>query len=186
MNLRKLIVALVALVGCTFSYAQKVALKNNLLMDGMASPNLGVEFRTGARTSLEIPVSANLWSFSDTKKFKHIALQPEFRWWTCQPFAGHFFGIHAHYASFNVGGIDPFDTIKKSRYEGWLTGGGLTYGYTWILAPRWSLEASVGAGYTYFSYDKFPCGKCQPRSYHKNKHYLGPTKAALTLVFMIK
>jgi len=186
MDLRKLTIVLIALVGCTSAYAQKVALKNNFLMDGMASPNLAVEFRTGIRTTLEIPASVNLWSFSDDKKFKHIAVQPEFRWWTCQPFSGHFFGIHAHYASFNAGGIGPFNTIKNNRYEGWLAGGGVTYGYTWILAPRWSLEASVGAGYAYLSYDKFPCGKCQPKSYHKNKHYFGPTKAALTLVFMIK
>ena len=166
--------------------AQKVALNNNLLIDGMASVNLGVEFKAGKRTTINIPASLNLWSFSDDKKFKHFAIQPEFRWWACQPFAGHFWGIHAHYASYNAGGIGPFDAVKEHRYEGWLAGGGISYGYNWILAPRWSLEAEVGAGYAYLSYDKFPCGKCQPASGHENKHYFGPTKLGLSLVFLIK
>ena len=103
---------------CTLARAQKIALKNNLLMDGMASPNLGVEFKVGGRTTLDVPVSWNLWSFSNDKKFKHFAVQPELRWWKCQPFTGHFLGVHAHYASYNVGGIGPFRTIKDNRYEG--------------------------------------------------------------------
>ena len=183
---KEIILLITATVFCTVASAQKVAIKNNLLMDGMASPNLGIEFKTGNRNTLEIPASFNLWNFSDDRKFKHFAVQPEFRWWLCEPFTGHFWGIHAHYAFYNVGGIGPFSSIKNNRYEGWVAGAGLSYGYNWIISPRWSIEFSVGAGYAYFSYDKYPCGKCQPKSYHKNKHYFGPTKAALTLVYLIK
>ncbi|WP_295940333.1 DUF3575 domain-containing protein [uncultured Alistipes sp.] len=183
---KKIILLFIALVSCTLVSGQKVALKNNLLMDAMASPNLGIEFKTGKRTTLEIPASLNLWSFSSDKKFKHVAVQPEFRWWSCQPFAGHFWGIHAHYASYNVGGIGPFTTIKDNRYDGWLAGAGFTYGYNWVLGRRWSLEATVGVGYAYMSYDKYGCGKCQPLDKRGTKHYFGPTKIGLTLVFLIK
>lgn len=184
---RKTIITLLITVGfCSFANAQKLALKNNLLMDAMASVNLEFEFKVGERTTINIPGSFNAWNFNDDKKFKHIATQPEFRWWLCSPFTGHYFGIHAHYAFYNVGGIGPFTALKENRYEGWLAGGGVSYGYNWILSPRWSLEATVGVGYAYLDYDKFPCGKCEPASGHENKHYFGPTKFGLTLVFLIK
>ena len=171
---------------CMFASAQKVAVKNNLLMDAMASVNFGVEFKTGVRTTLNIPASMNLWSFSDDKKFKHVAVQPEFRWWKCQPFTGHFLGVHAHYASYNVGGIGPFKTIKDNRYEGWLIGAGVSYGYNWILAPRWSLETTVGIGYAHMTHDKYACGKCQPKIGREHVNYFGLTKLGLTLVFLLK
>ena len=186
MQTQKLILVLIAVLSCAVTSAQKIALKNNLLMDAMASPNLSLEFKVGTRMTIDIPASLNLWSFSDTKKFKHFAVQPEVRWWLCQPFTGHFWGVHAHYASYNVGGIGPFKTIKDNRYEGWLTGAGISYGYNWILAPRWSIEATVGVGYAYLSYDKYPCGKCQPLTRHRTTHYFGQTKFALTLVFLFK
>ncbi|WP_075557711.1 DUF3575 domain-containing protein [Parabacteroides timonensis] len=186
MKVQRIILLLTAVLFSTVTHAQKIALKNNLLMDAMASPNLGVEFKVGERTTIDIPASLNLWSFSDTKKFKHVAVQPEVRWWLCQPLTGHFWGAHAHYASYNVGGIGPFSTIKENRYEGWLVGAGISYGYNWILAPRWSIEATVGVGYAYLSYDKFPCGKCQPLEHSGTKHYFGPTKLGLTLIFLIK
>ena len=177
---------IIAAFSCTFADAQVVALKNNLLMDGMASPNLGIELRAGARTTIDIPTSLNFWNFSDKKKFKHFAIQPEFRWWICAPFTGHFFGIHAHYSYYNVGGLEPFKAIKNNRYEGWLAGAGISYGYNWILSSHWSLEATIGAGYAYMDYDKYPCGKCQPSSKHDTKHYFGPTRAAISLIYIIK
>ena len=186
MQSKRFILLIMMISFCTLARAQKIALKNNLLMDGMASPNLGVEFKVGVRTTLDVPVSWNLWSFRNDKKFKHFAVQPELRWWKCQPFTGHFLGVHAHYASYNAGGIGPFRTIKDHRYEGWLAGVGVSYGYNWIFAPRWSLEATVGAGYAYMSHDKFPCGKCKPKIGHKTAHYFGLTKLGLTLVFLIK
>lgn len=186
MQRKGFILLIIAVSVCTFANAQKVALKNNLFMDAMAAVNLGAEFKIGKRTTLDVPASLNLWSFSDSKKFKHFAVQPEFRWWKCEPFTGHFLGIHAHYASYNVGGIGPFKTIKDNRYEGWLVGAGVSYGYHWLIAPRWSLETTVGIGYAYMSHDKYPCGKCQPSVGHKKAHYFGPTRLGLTLVFLLK
>ena len=184
---RRVLLIIILTAGfCSTVNTQKVAISNNLLMDGMGSANFGVEFRTGVRTTMNIPASLNLWSFSDNNKFKHFAVQPEYRWWVCQPFVGHFWGVHAHYALYNVGGIGPFKAIKDNRYEGWLVGAGVSYGYSWLLAPRWSLEATVGVGYAYMDYDRFKCGKCGQFEKHASKHYFGPSKLGLTLVFLIK
>ena len=183
---RRLIISMMMLLCWMSLHAQRIALENNLFMDAMASVNLGVELEVGERATVAIPGSFNFWDFSESAKFRHIAIQPEIRYWLDRAFDGHFFGFHTHYAFYNVGGIGPFTKLKENRYEGWLAGAGLSWGYNWMFAPRWGLEATVGVGYAYTEYDKYPCGKCQPASGHSTKHYFGPTKVALTLVFLIK
>ncbi len=167
----------------------RVALKTNLLIDATASISLGVEFRTGRKTTLDLPFSYNGWDFSNNRKWKHFLVQPAFRWWLCESFNGHFFGAHAHYAEYNVGNLPspPFSaTMQNYRFDGWLAGGGLSYGYHWILGKRWSLEAEIGLGYARLQYDKYPCEKCGTRIARETKNYWGPTKAGLSLIFMIK
>lgn len=41
--------------------------------------------------------SDNPFPFHNNKKIRHWLVQPELRLWTCQCFAGHFLGLHAHY-----------------------------------------------------------------------------------------
>ena len=172
------------------SYAQKVAIKNNLLYDATATPNLALEMALSRRMTLELGVGFNPFTFSDNKKFKHWLAQPELRWWTCDVFNGHFFGVHAHGAQFNVGGWDipvgRLDTFKESRYQGYLYGGGISYGYQWLLTPRWNLEAGIGAGYARIHYDKFPCTECGTKVDDGKYNYWGVTKAAVSLIYIIK
>lgn len=186
MYIRKIILASVLMVIALSANAQKLAVKNNLLYDVTTSLNLGVELKVGDRTTLLLPASYNPWEFSDNRKFKHIMVQPEFRWWTCEPFSGHFFGVHGHWAFYNISGVGLTTTMRERRYEGWLAGAGVSYGYSWILGPRWSFEATIGVGYAYMDYDKYPYRKCEPIMESTTKHYFGPTKVGLTLVFMIK
>lgn len=168
-------------------FAQKVAIKNNLLYDATATPNLALEFALGKKTTLELGAGLNVFDFSDNKKFKHLLVQPELRFWTCDVFNGHFFGIHAHGAQFNVGGWDiplgRLDTFKDSRYQGYLYGGGISYGYQWLLSSRWNLESSIGGGYARIIYDEFPCAECGTKVTDGNYNYLGITKAAISLIY---
>jgi hypothetical protein len=55
-----------------------------------------------------------------------------------------------------------------------------------VLGNRWGLEATVGVGYAYLDYDKYPCAKCGRKIGSASEHYFGPTKAGITLIFMIK
>ena len=163
----------------------QLGIKTNLLYDATTSMNLGFEFRTGDKTSFDLPVSFNPWTFSNNKKWKHWLVQPEFRFWTDETFNGHFFGLHGHYAFYNVSRLDhpPFtEYMNNHRFEGWLAGGGISYGYRWNFNHRWGLEATVGAGYAYLSYDKFSCGDCERMVGSETKNYFGPTKAGLSLV----
>ncbi len=164
-------------------------LKTNLLNDATTTLNLGAELRLNRKTTFELPVSYNPWTFSDNKKWKHLLVQPELRRWTCEAFNGAFWGVHAHYGVYNVSGLPTslFSTyMNEHRFEGWLAGAGVSYGYHWMLRGRWSLEATLGIGYAYLSYDKYPCAKCGQKIGTGNRNYFGPTKAAVSLIYMIK
>lgn len=160
-------------------------LKSNIAYDAVGSFNLGAEFRLSPRVSLDVPFVYNPLSFSEDRKWKHMLVQPELRLWTCEAFNGHFFGLHAHYAYYNVGGIGS-RWMKMHRFEGWLAGVGVSYGYQWLLSPRWSLEASLGVGYAYMDYDRYLCKKCGEFQAHDKMNYFGPTKAAISLIYIIK
>ncbi|MCD7900387.1 MAG: DUF3575 domain-containing protein [Bacteroides sp.] len=161
------------------------AIKNNILLDATLSFNLALEFRVSNRHTVELGGSYNPWTFDNNKKFKHWMVQPEFRYWLCEPFYGHFFGIHPTYAHYNVGNIN-LGSLKDHRYEGDLYGGGFSYGYNWFLSPRWSLEATIGFGYLYLDYDRFECSRCGEMDKKRDRHYVGPTRAGISLIYILK
>ncbi|WP_455638932.1 DUF3575 domain-containing protein [Parabacteroides sp.] len=161
-------------------------IKTNLLYDLTTSINLGVEFKTSDRTSLDLSGSWNPFTFSDNRKWKHVLIQPEFRLWTKETFSGHFFGLHAHYAYYNVSRLphSPFsEYMENHRFEGWLAGAGLSYGYRWNFSPNWGLEATLGVGYTHLDYDKYGCKKCGEKLGSDTKNYFGPTKIGVSLIY---
>jgi hypothetical protein len=185
--------------------AQNVAVKSNLLMDATLSPNLGIEVGLAPRWTFDLSGQINAWSLSHGRKWKHWMVQPEARYWFCERFNRHFIAIHLQGGEFNVGNFDGlrstgntdygchgFDflgteisRLYHNRYEGWFAGAGIGYGYAWILSKHWNLEAEIGIGYNYARYDKFQdCEGCTRKlDDDKEHHYVGPTKAALSLVY---
>lgn len=171
---------------------QDVAIKSNLAADLTTTINLGTEIGLTPKTTLDLYANYNPWSLGNHKQFKHFLFQPEYRYWFCERFNRHFIGAHLHGAIYNAGKIKlPFglgdDNFRVNRYKGWLAGGGISYGYHWILNKRWSLEANIGVGYAFLKYDKYRlCEDCKELKGNETKHYIGPTKAALTIIYMIK
>ncbi len=47
---------------CTHSFAQKVAIKNNLAYDALKTPNLSLEFSMGRKWKLDTQVGMNFFS----------------------------------------------------------------------------------------------------------------------------
>lgn len=175
-------------------FAQKVAVKTNLLYGAYTStPNLGVEVGLSPRTTLDLGGGYNWFvsnSSENNKKLVHWLASAEYRYWLCERFSGHFFGVHVLGTQYNIAGHNLpllFGKDSKShRYEGWGAGAGISYGYHFFLGNRWSLEATVGVGYVRMHYDKFKCAVCGTKVGTENRNYFGPTKAGFTLVFLIK
>lgn len=172
----------------------KVAIKTNLLYGGLAqTPNLGVEIALGKRTTLDISGGYNWFNLSgkpgNNKKKVHWLVQPEFRYFLCERFSGHFFGVHALGGMYNIGNHEmPLLFGKGSkdyRYEGYAIGGGFSYGYQLPLARRWNLEFTVGMGYMRLKHDVWEQPRCgKPLEQGVVKHYFGPTKAGITVMFL--
>lgn len=91
--------------------AQDIAIKTNLLYGGvMQTPNVGVEWGISPKLTLDLwgaynpfPLSKNGHGASN-RKMKHWLVQPELRYWLCESFNGHFFGVHTFYGEYNMGG----------------------------------------------------------------------------------
>ena len=172
--------------------AQDVAIKTNILYDAALTANIGAELRVAPRWSVDLSGNLNAWTVN-SHKWKHWMLQPEARYWFCEAIQGHFVAAHLLGGQYNVGNVDlnfkalgtDFRNLKNHWYQGWYAGLGVAYGYSWILAKHWNFEAELGLGWIYTRYDVFPCEKCGTKiAKNKAHNYVGPTKAALNLVYV--
>lgn len=170
--------------------AQKMALKTNALYWLTTTPNLGVEFSVARQWTIDISANYNPFTFGGSDevnpKLLHWLIQPEVRYWWCQRFERHFLGVHALYGDYNVGGIKFIPPLKKYRYDGRMFGGGISYGYHWAVGGRWGIEASLGVGYMRLEYDKYYCGTCGERIGKFVRNYVGPTRAAVSVIYFLK
>ena len=180
--------------------AQEVALKTNLLYDATTTPNLGGEIGVGTKNTVNLVYGLNAWTFKSAskgdRKAKHWVVMPEYRWWTCSNFNGHFFGVHAMGGQFNAANVDlPIpgfffsgDNLRKGvrdyRYQGTFLGVGATYGYQWILSRNWNVEAEIGVGYNHAWYEKYPCYECGAKIADGGTNYLGITKLGLSILYI--
>lgn len=170
-------------------FSQQLALKTNLLYGATTTMNIGGEMGFRSRWSLDVSANLNPWSFAENRKFKHWLVQPELRRWNCETFNRAFWGVHLLGGQFNVGNLDLpmglFPSLRTTRYEGWMIGGGVSYGYHWYLAPHWNIEATIGIGYIYTRSNTFECMHCG-RATHKGviRHYFGPTRIGLSVVYL--
>ncbi len=187
-----LLTLLAGLLSVQRAEAQEVALKTNILYDATLTANLGAEVQVAPKWSVDLSGNLNAWSFSHGRRWKHWMLQPEARYWFCEPLGGHFVGVHALGGQYNIGHIDlsgkmlgtDFSKLKDHRYQGWFAGLGVAYGYSWLLGRHWNLEAEIGIGWTYTRYDLFECKGCGRRVGKGHHNYYGPTKAAVNLVYV--
>lgn len=166
--------------------AQHIGVKNNLLWDGAVVPNAGVEFALSSRWTLDVWGAVNAWDYPNDMQMNLYLLQPEVRYWPCQKFEGHFFGLHGHAAHFNVGMMPFIPRLERTVYRGNLYGGGLSYGFHYPFGKRWGVEFTIGVGYAYIGYEEFYCTYCAESRGKKHKHYLGPTRAGISLIYFIK
>ena len=183
-----LIIVSLMLLCSVNSFGQKLAVKSNLPYLATGTSNVALEFGLSPKLTLDLSYGLNPFTFDNNTKWKHWLIQPEMRYWFCERFYGHFLGLHVGMSEYNLGGIN-IPTVKNSsdfRYEGWAAMGGLSYGYSWVLGGRWNLEASLGVGMIYTDYKKFDCPECGKLLEEENKIFVAPTKAAISIIYLLK
>ena len=172
--------------------AQDWAIKTNAIYDATATVNLGIEVGIAPKWTIDVSGNLNAWSTKNRTRWKHWLVQPEARYWFCDRFSRHFVGAHLIGGAFNFGAIKnnlsflgtDFSLLTKQRYQGYSYGAGVAYGYAFALSKHLNLELEAGFGYMYLDYETYNCSDCGRKTGEDTHHYVGPTKAAVNLVFL--
>ena len=96
MNKSTLLIVAIGLLCTLGASAQVVGLKTNLVADATTTMNVGLEIATAPKNTLDLYVNYNPWEPESGKLIKHLLIQPEYRFWFCERFAGSFLGVHLH------------------------------------------------------------------------------------------
>lgn len=166
--------------------SQSLGVKTNLFWWLTTTPNLGVELAVGKKVTLDLSANYNAWTFlPNDMSLRHWAIQPEVRFWPRKAFEGHFFGVHANYAKYNIGQLPFISGLDGYTLRGDAYGGGISYGYHFAIGRRWGLELSAGLGYTYLEYNKYVCAECAELMGRYKLHFYGPSRLGISIIYLI-
>ena len=172
-----------------------MALKTNMLYDVLAVPNIGVEFYLGKNWSISGNWMYGWWNSDNKHRYWRIyGGEIAVRKWlgkkaSEKPLTGHHLGVYGQLFTYDfewngtgyMGG-EPGKTLWDSpNYAA-----GVEYGYSLPIGRRLNIDFTVGVGYWGGKYYKYI-----PRDGHyvwqatRNRHWFGPTKAEVSLVWLI-
>ena len=171
--------------------AQSFALRNNLLYDVTLTPNLGADIRIDSLWTIGAVVGINAWDVDKTKneKWRHLLIEPNVRRWLNRaPFSKSYIEGDLIYSHFNVGNTTiPFslyDAVKEKRLQGDLFALGGKYGYSWILARHWRIEAEAGIAIGYAWFKEYECATCGQQLGNGDRIFLLP-QLGINVVYII-
>ena len=184
------IILLLAIVNVQKVNAQRFTISNNLLYDATLTPNLRLGARLSPHWSLGLTAGYRPWPTDDneSKKWKHLLLAPDARYWTDSVNVHHFFGFNLIYSHYNVAEVKfPFGlwkSVRDERRQGDLAAVGAYYGYSWPLGRFWNLETHIGLALGYTWYDRYQCGHCGKKIGSDKKVFVMP-QAGVSIVYNI-
>ena len=144
----------------------RMALRTNLLYDATLSPNLGVDVRVDSAWTVGLLVGINAWDIDKekNKKWRHGLFSLRARKYRDSLFHKGYFEGDLIYSHYNVGNTKiPFGlykSVKDRRLQGDLMALGGKYGYSWILARHWRIEAEAGVAVGYAWFKEYDCDHC--------------------------
>lgn len=171
---------------------QNIVVKTNVPQWGLGTVNLAAEVGLAPKWTAELSYSLNhrdnLYHTLGDKQLDHWLAVGEARYWLCDRFYGHFFGLHVMGGEMNINQVRvPFGNYKKDfRYEGPIYMGGISYGYSFILGRRFNMEAEIGLGVAHSRVKKYDCATCGAYKTTESKTYFTPTRIAVNLIYVIK
>nr|WP_320039163.1 DUF3575 domain-containing protein [uncultured Bacteroides sp.] len=169
------------------TYANNYELKTNLILWGLATPNLAIEKKINKNVSIELSIGIKPGDSEHDGKSVSYLIQPEIRYWFSRSFNGGYLGYHLYYSHFGAENmIFPFQRKGLSNsdwYAGYLYGMGIACGYQWALNKHLHIEATAGVGYVHLTYDKITWNNSWNNNKSLDYNYFGLTKAAINLVY---
>ena len=156
-----------------------VAVKTNIACYAGAVANIGAEVQLHPHVTLDMPVSMSFWDMERAHGLRLVLFQPEARYWFGHAGSGHFIGLHAHVAGFNI----QWNDWRYQSAGRPLLGGGISYGYSLRISDHWNFEFNLGAGYANMKYDRFYNIDNGAQSGGGEYDYWGITRLGLSLVY---
>ena len=156
-----------------------VAVKTNIAYYAGAVANIGAEVQLHPHVTLDMPVSMSFWDMERAHGLRLVLFQPEARYWFGHAGSGHFIGLHAHVAGFNI----QWNDWRYQSAGRPLLGGGISYGYSLRISDHWNFEFNLGAGYANMKYDRFYNIDNGAQSGEGEYDYWGITRLGLSLVY---
>ena len=164
----------------------RVAVRNNMLLDAVAVPNIGLEVAVSKHLSLEADWMYAWWNPNATFYWRVYGGDACLRWypWAShrnRPFTGQHLGVY--------GGIVTYDfEIGERGYMGerwsWFTG--LEYGWSVPVTKRLNIDLAVGVGYMGGEYKAYDYEEgYYVWKYTARRNWMGPTKADVSLVWLL-
>lgn len=144
----------------------RIALRTNLLYDATLSPNLGVDVRVDSAWTVGLLVGINAWDIDKekNKKWRHALFSLRARKFRDFLFHKGYYEADFIYSHYNVGNTKiPFglySAVKDRRLQGDLIALGGKYGYSWIMARDWRIEAEAGVAVGYAWFKEYDCPHC--------------------------
>lgn len=163
-----------------------MSLKTNLLYDAALIPNIGAEFYAGRGWSL-----GGSWMYAWWKSDKRhnywriyggeLDIRKYFgRRASEKPLTGHHLGLYGQMLTYD------FETGGTGYQSKLSYGVGIEYGYSLPLGRRLNLDFGIGVGYLGGEYKKYdPIDGHYVWKATKQRHWFGPTKAEVSLVWLL-
>ncbi len=172
-----------------------MALKTNMLFDALLVPNAGIEFYLGRNFSIGVNWMYAWWNSDRIHWYLRtyggdIALR---KWLGRRakekPLTGHHIGIYGQAVTYDfekggrgiIGGEPGGTLFDRCNYAV-----GVEYGYSLPVARRLNIDFTVGVGYLGGKYYEYlPIDNCYVWQATKSRRYFGPTKAEVSLVWLL-
>lgn len=174
-----------------------MAVTTNMLYDALAVPNIGVEFYLGRNWSLTANWAYGWWKNNHRHYYWRIyGGELSLRHWFGKqatahrsPLTGHHIGVYGQTVTydFEFGGKGQMGGEPGgSLWDRASFGAGIAYGYSLPIARRLNIDFSIGLGYLGGKYYEYiPIDQCYVWQTTKQRHYWGPTKLEVSLVWLI-
>ncbi len=171
-----------------------LALKTNLLSDFALIPSVGAEFHIAKGWTIGGNWVYAWWSNDRMHNYWRvyggdISIRKYFGGKAKrEPLQGHHIGIYAQAVTYDfefggmgiMGGVPGGTIFDRLNY-----GGGIEYGYSLSVARRMNIDFTAGLGYLGGEYHEYiPVDGCYLWQATRKRHYWGPTKAEVSLVWL--
>lgn len=172
-----------------------MAIKNNMLYDVAAVPNIGAEFYLGKNFSIAANYMHAWWS-KESKNFfwRYYGADMSIRWWfgkptRVKPLQGHHIGVNYQILTYDfqlgnkgiMAGMPNGNLVDRANHIV-----ALEYGYSLPVARRLNLDFGIGFGYHWGLFEEYtPIDGHPVWEATKRRQYFGPTKLEVSLVWLI-